>query len=123
MTYRVLADIVVVVHLLWILFLVAGVYWGVKRRLVMMIHGSGLVFAMVSTVFGWYCPLTHLEFWLMEKAQPSPASHGSFIAHYAKKLIYIDVPAFAIFVLTLVLIAFNGWLYWRAFRKKGAQCQ
>ena len=123
MTYRVLADIIVVVHLLWILFLVAGGYWGVKRRLVMMIHGAGLVFAMVSQVFGWYCPLTHLEAWLMEKARPSTAYHEPFIAHYAKKLVYIDVPAFAIFVLTLVLIAVNGWLYWRAFRKKGEQRQ
>ncbi len=119
MTYRVLADIVVVVHLLWILFLVAGAYWGVRYRPVMMIHGAGLVFAMVSMVFGWYCPLTHLEFWLMEKARPSLTYHGSFIAYYAKKLVYIDVPAFIIFVLTLVLIAVNGWLYWKAFRKKG----
>jgi len=123
MTYRVLADIVVVVHLLWILFLVAGAYWGVKRRPVMMIHGAGLVFAMVSQVFGWYCPLTHLEAWLMENAQPSTAYHESFIAHYAKKLVYIDVPVFAIFVLSLVLIAVNGWLYRKAFRKKGEQRQ
>jgi hypothetical protein len=123
MTCRILADIVVVVHLLWILFLIAGAYWGVKRRLVMMIHGTGLVVAMVSQVFGWYCPLTHLEVWLMEKAQPSTAYHGSFIAHYAKQLVYIDVPPSVIFVLTLVLIVVNGWLYWRALRKKGARRQ
>jgi len=121
MTYQILADIVVVVHLLWILFLIAGALWGGKRRLVMMVHGAGLVFAVVSQVFGWYCPLTHLEAWLMERAHPSPAYHGSFIAYYAKKIVYIDVPPFAIFVLTLVLIAVNGWLYRKAFGRRGAR--
>ena len=118
MFYRVLADIVVSAHLLWIFFLLAGAYLGRKHRPVMLLHGAGLVFAVVSQVFGWYCPLTHLEAWLMEKQHTAQAYPGSFIAHYAKKLVYIDVPPAVIFVLTLVLVCVNGWIYWRAVEKR-----
>ena len=117
MFYGVLADIVVSVHLLWIFFLIAGAYFGRKHRSVMLLHGAGLVFAVVSQIFGWYCPLTHLEAWLMEKQPASQAYSGSFIAHYAKKLVYIDVPPAVLFVLTLVLVGVNGCIYWRAAEK------
>ncbi|NTW58220.1 MAG: DUF2784 domain-containing protein [Nitrospirae bacterium] len=105
------ADIVVFVHFLWILFLIAGAYWGRKYRPVMLIHGAGLAFAMISQLIGWYCPLTYLEAWLRARqgsAQPYP---GSFIALYAEKLIYIDLSSTVIFLLTLALILVQAWFY------------
>ncbi len=85
--------------------------------MVMAIHGAGLVFAIVSQIFGWYCPLTHLEVWLAEKQGAARAYPGSFIAHYAEKLVYIDVPPALIFVLTLILITANAWIYGRRISK------
>ena len=119
MLYQVLADIVVVIHLLWILFLIAGAYWGRKHRAVMVAHGAGLVFAVVSQIFGWYCPLTHLEIRLAAKQNRALAYPGSFLAHYAEKLIYINVAPAIIFVFTLVLVGVTVWIYWRAFKKAG----
>lgn len=116
MFYRILADIVIIIHLLWIFFLIAGAYWGRKRRAVMMFHGAGLVFAVLSQVFGWYCPLTHLEVWLAAKQNAARAYPGSFIAHYAEKLVYIDVQPTIIFLLTVVCVGVNAWLYWRVFK-------
>ncbi len=120
MRYRVLADIVVVTHLLWIFFLIVGAYWGRKRRTIMVAHGAGLVFAVVSQIFGWYCPLTHLEIWLAAKVNTALAYPGSFLAHYAEKLIYINVTPAIIFVFTLVLVGVTVWIYWRAFKKAGS---
>ncbi len=119
MLYRILADIVVVTHLLWIFFLIVGAYWGRKHRAVMVAHGAGLVFAVVSQIFGWYCPLTHLETRLAAKQNPALAYPGSFLAHYAEKLVYINVAPATIFVLTLVLVGVTAWIYWMAFRKAG----
>lgn len=119
MLYRVLADIVVVTHLLWILFLIAGAYWGRKSRAVMVVHGAGLAFAVVSQIFGWYCPLTHLEVRLAAKHNTALAYPGSFLAHYAEKLVYINVAPAIIFVFTLVLVGVTVWIYWRAFKKTG----
>jgi len=120
MLYGILADVVLVVHLFWILFLIAGACWGRRRRLVMMIQAAGLVFAIVSQVCGWYCPLTILEVWLRERQDAARAYTGSFIAHYAEKLVYIDLSPGIIFALTLALAAATLWIYWRAIRKKAS---
>jgi hypothetical protein len=55
----------------------------------------------------------------MEKQNSAQAYPGSFIAHYAEKLVYIDVAPAIIFVLTLVLVGVNVWVYRRAFKKTG----
>ena len=114
MLYRILADIIVIVHLLWVLFLITGAYWGGKHRAVMIVHGSGMLFAVVIQLFGWYCPLTHLEAWLMVK-QGAPSYPGSFIGHYAYRLVYIDVPTSVITFLTILLAVATAWVYRTAF--------
>ncbi len=119
MLFGLLADIVVLVHLLWILFLITGAYWGRKNRFFLFLHGGGLSFAVIMQVFGWYCPLTHLEVWL-RSLQGGEGYHGSFIAHYAERVIYLDVTGRMLAILTFVLVAANGWLYWKAFKKKDA---
>ena len=111
MPYKILADIVVLIHFLWILFLVFGAFPGVRNKAIKIFHISGLVFAFVIQIFGWYCPLTHLEVWLRAKHDSSLAYAGSFIIHYVEGLIYIEVPERLIFSLTLFLIVFNVWLY------------
>ncbi len=118
MIYGILADVIIIVHLLWILFLIAGSYWGSRHRLVMMIHWAGLVFALISQLFGWYCPLTILEVWLQEKRNAAQTYPGSFIAHYAEKLVYIDLSPGIIFALTIVLVGVTILVYSRVFRKK-----
>jgi len=113
MLYKILADIVVLVHFLWILFLVFGAFPGVTNKAIKIFHIAGLVFAFVIQIFGWYCPLTHLEVWLRAKHDPSLAYAGSFIIHYVERLIYIEIQAWLILFLTLFLIAFNLWFYMR----------
>ncbi len=118
MGYHILADIVVVVHLFWILFLILGALWGRKHRWVMLTHGAGLLFAVASQVVGWYCPLTILEAWLRARENAANDYTGSFIAHYAQKLVYLDVSPALILVLTLILVGINGWVYRRAFKDR-----
>jgi len=113
MLYKILADLVVLIHFLWILFLLFGAFPGVRYKAIKILHVSGLVFAFVIQVFGWYCPLTHLEVWLRAKHDPSLAYAGSFIIHYLEGLIYIEIPAQLIFSLILLLIGFNAWFYLR----------
>lgn len=112
------ADIVVLVHLVWIMFLIAGAYWGRRFRTVRIVHLAGLGFAIVSQVFGWYCPLTHLEVWLREH-QGLAAYPGSFIAHYAEKLVYIEIPPVVVFILTIGLIGIQVLIYMTTFKESG----
>jgi hypothetical protein len=111
MFYKVLADIVVFVHFLWILFLIFGVFWGIRNRKVKVIHIFALAFAITIQAFSWYCPLTHLEAWLRAKHDPALSYTGSFIAHYVEKIVYIELPATLIFVLSIFLVGISSWLY------------
>ena len=111
MVFRVLADIVLVVHLLWILFLILGAVPGVRVRAVKIVHLAALAFAFVIQVFGWYCPLTHLEIWLRNRHDPGLSYAGSFIIHYVEKIVYLDVSFNLIFVLTIILIVVNVLIY------------
>jgi hypothetical protein len=113
MLYTILADIVVVIHFLWIVFLIFGGLPGTRNRAVRIFHVSGLVFAFVIQVTGWYCPLTDLEVWLRSRRAGGVAYRGSFIIHYIEQLVYVEIPHRGIIVLTVMLCAFNGWLYLR----------
>ncbi len=91
MIFKVLADIVVLIHFLWIVFLIFGAIPGVRYRAVKIVHLTALAFAFVIQVFGWYCPLTHLEVWLRLRYEPGLSYAGSFIIHYVEKFVYLDV--------------------------------
>lgn len=116
MLYKALADAVVFVHLLWIVFLALGALPGARNRAVKCVHIGGLAFAVVIQVFGWYCPLTYLEVWLRGKHDPALAYPGSFVAHYAEELVYMDLSRKAVFALTAALVIINACIY---LRKRG----
>jgi hypothetical protein len=113
MLYSWLADAVVFVHFLWIVFLVFGAMWGRRRRVVRYLHIGGLAFAVTIQIFGWFCPLTHVEVWLRRKVDPGASLGGSFIRHYVERLVYIELSWAAIFGLTIVLVAANLFIYLR----------
>ena len=111
MFYKVFADIVVLVHFLWILFLFFGAFWGIRNRAVRIFHISGLAFAFVIQIFDWYCPLTHLEFWLRSRHNPALAYTGSFIIYYVEKMVYLELSRSLILIFTVFLCGLNAWLY------------
>jgi hypothetical protein len=113
MLVKILSDFIVLVHFLWILFLIFGALLGVRNKTIKYIHLSGLFFAILIQVFGWYCPLTHLEFWLRSRHDPSIGHAGSFIIYYMERLVYLEIPPTGILLATIGLVAFNLWIYLR----------
>ncbi len=113
MVYKILADLVVIIHFLWIVFLLTGVLWGRKNRFIKIFHICGLIFALFLQSLDLYCPLTHLETWLRTKHDPSLSYEGSFIVYYLEKLIYIEVSQWIIFALTVLLVVLNYFFYIR----------
>jgi uncharacterized membrane protein len=112
MFYMLAADFVVLVHFLWIIFLIFGVFIGRKYRAIKIFHIAGLGFSVVMQILGWYCPLTYLEIWLRQKHAPLLSYSGSFIVYYMEKLIYIKIAPWIIFVLTLILISITAYIYY-----------
>ena len=118
MIYKILADSVVLIHFLWILFLLFGVFWGIRNKVVKIFHIFGLVSAFVIQIFDWYCPFTHLEIWLKSQYNPTLTYTGSFITHYVEKIVYIEISRTIVFVFTLFICGFNGWYYIKRSKKR-----
>ena len=116
MFHRISADVVVLIHFFWILFLLFGGFWGVKHKIVRIFHLSGLILAFILQLTDWCCPLTYLEVWLRSKHSPFLSYTGSFIVHTIEKIVYIEVSRYIILVLTIVLCGLNVWIY---FKKNG----
>lgn len=115
MIYKIIADTVVLAHFLWIAFLIFGAFLGVRSGIAKILHLAGLAFALVLNLFGWYCPLTHIEVWARVRHDPSLAYTGSFIIHYVEELIYVDLPRQSLLLLSFLLFGFNAWLYlWKS---------
>lgn len=87
MPYSLLADLVLVVHLAFILFAVLGGLLVLRRRWVVVPHLVAVVWAALIEFAGWICPLTPLENWLRRKAGAS-GYEGGFIEHYLLPMIY-----------------------------------
>ena len=101
MHYRLLADFLVAIHFLWILFMLAGfalILWGIffRRKILnwfwfRTLHLAGIVYVGALSIQGKLCPLTIWENQLRAKADPASAFSGSFIIHYIEKLVYPEV--------------------------------
>ena len=113
-----LADLVVVLHLLWIVFLIFGAVPGHYRRWARNIHLAALAYSLALEIFGWTCPLTHLENWLRRIYQPESAYGGGFMAHYAQQLVYPDLPPALILAGSLLIVAVSLWVYFGPLRRR-----
>ncbi|WP_116472852.1 DUF2784 domain-containing protein [Zobellella maritima] len=87
MITRLLADLVLVVHLLFILFALLGGLLLLWRKWLPLIHLPAAAWAMLVELQGRTCPLTPLENHLRRLAGES-GYEGSFIDHYLMAIIY-----------------------------------
>lgn len=89
MIYQILADAVMLLHLLFICFVVVGGLLVFKWRWVALLHLPAAVWGALIEFMGWYCPLTPLENNLRLLAGLS-GYEGGFIEHYLLPVIYPD---------------------------------
>ena len=87
MVYRLLADLVVVVHALFVVFILVGAFLALRWRWIVWIHVPAAIWGVLIEYGGWICPLTPLENSLRARAGQSTYS-GDFIQHYLLGALY-----------------------------------
>ncbi len=87
MVYRLLADVVLLVHFAFIAFVVAGGFAAVLRPKVVWAHVPCAVWGALIEFAGWICPLTPLENQLRVAGGEAGYS-GGFIERYLVPVIY-----------------------------------
>ena len=87
MIYRALADLVLVVHLAFVLFVVLGGLLVLRWPLVAWLHVPAAIWGVLIEYTGWICPLTPLENSLRMRGGEAGYS-GGFIEHYIQPVLY-----------------------------------
>lgn len=88
MPYQILADVTVILHLFFILFVILGGLLLLRWPKLLWLHLPALCWGVAIEVFGWICPLTPLENWLRLKSYHSAPYETDFVEHYLIPIIY-----------------------------------
>ena len=117
---RLLADLVVVLHLAFILFATLGGLLVLKWRWVAWAHVPAAAWGAFIELTGGICPLTPLETSL-RAAAGQDAYEGDFVQHYLLPIVYpAGLTTDVQYVLGIVLLVLNASIYaflWR--RERG----
>lgn len=116
MLYKILADLIVVMHFAWILFMLWGFILAARgffhkkffeRWFFRALHLLGIVYVSLLAMMGKYCPLTLWENSLRAKYDPNLTYPGSFMIHYAQELVYPDINPLIIRIPTTFIAVFT----------------
>jgi hypothetical protein len=111
MPYALLADLMLILHATFILFVVFGgvlVFW---RRGLAWLHVPGALWGILIEFQGWVCPLTYLENDL-RAAAGTDGYDGGYIDHYLMPLVYPSgLTSDTQVLLGLVVLFINAIIY------------
>ncbi|GAB3285612.1 DUF2784 domain-containing protein [Parahaliea aestuarii] len=129
MLYRVAADLVLLVHVLFVLFVVLGLalvllgglrkWEWVRNPWFRLAHLAAIGVVVLQAWLGQLCPLTHLEVALRQQAGDA-AYTGAFIAHYLERVLYFQAPQW-VFVAAYTLFALLVVAAWYGVRPRALQ--
>ena len=110
--YPLLANLVLIVHLAFVVFVLCGGLLVLRWRWIAWLHVPAIAWGAFVEFSGWICPLTPLENWL--HAQGGDISYRSdFIAQYLLPLLYPgDLTRDLQLLLGTVVIVLNAAVYW-----------
>lgn len=122
MPYGFLADLVVLVHFAFVLFVVLGGLLVLKWKRLAWVHVPAFLWGALIEFAGWICPLTPLENWLRVKGGVTGYRSG-FIEHYILPVLYPTLLTRRLQIaLGLLVLGVNlgiyGWLLRRSVRAK-----
>ena len=124
MIHRALADLILVLHLAFIVFVVAGGLLAMRWRWVPLVHLPAALWGVFIEASGGVCPLTPLEN-ALRCAAGSSGYAGGFIEHYLVPTIYpatlsqpVQLLLAGLVVLTNALVYSVVWRRYRRARRR-----
>jgi hypothetical protein len=112
--YSLRAVFVLLLHALFIVWVVFGAFVTRSRPMLRWLHIVSLIWGILAELL-WPCPLTVLENWFEARAGVQPYQRG-FLLHYLDKLVYPDIPANVLTVAGVLVCVLNlviyGWRMW-----------
>ena len=111
MLYHWLANVVVLVHFGFLLFVSVGGFAVLRWRRLAWVHLPAAIWGVLIEFAGWICPLTPLENSLRRRAG-GDGYEGGFIDHYIAGVIYPEgLTRGAQVVIGTLVLALNAGIY------------
>lgn len=107
-----LADAVLIIHLLYIAFVIFGTIFTRGRPWLGGIHVATIVWGIITETTAAPCPLTLAENWCEARAGISPY-HGPFLLHCLDATVYPNVPLALLVTIAVLVCVFNLGIYGR----------
>ena len=118
MTYRVLADLVLLLHLAFVAFVVLGGFLALRWRRVAWVQLPAALWGAFVELSGGVCPLTPLENSLRRAAGES-GYPGGFVEHYLLPVVYPKglTPTVQL-ILGCGVVVVNALVYYSIWRRR-----
>ena len=110
MIYKLLADIILLIHFAFLLFTVFGGFLLIRWKWLWKLHLPTVVWGFLIQYFMWMCPLTTLEKYLRMQSGETVYSE-SFIEHYISSILYPAISPTVHLVLGVTLLISNLLIY------------
>ena len=111
MWFRGAADVVLVIHLAFVLFVVLGGLLALRWPRVAWVHVPVAIYGAAIEFIGFICPLTPLEVWLRRRGGEA-GYEGGFVEHYVTAALYPSGLTREIqIVLGCAVLLLNGIVY------------
>ena len=85
--YELAADLILIVHFAFIIFVVFGALLFFVSTKIIYVHVPALIWGIYIELTHSVCPLTYLENWFLQKANLTTYSEG-FIQNYLVPIVY-----------------------------------
>ena len=114
--FSALAAGVLLLHALFVLWVVFGAFVTEGRPVLRWFHIGSLLWGIYTELSPWPCPLTILEDWLESEAGIRPYK-GGFLLHYLDAIVYPNISAGVLTAAGVAICVLNLAIYARQFWK------
>ena len=113
--YELAANLTLIVHFAFILFVVFGALLFFVATKIIFIHFPALIWGSYIELTNSICPLTYLENWFLHKANLTTYSEG-FIQNYLVPIVYpvsltVDLQIYLGIALIVINIVFYAFIF------------
>jgi hypothetical protein len=114
--YPLLADLVLIVHLAFVVFVLCGGLFVLRWQWIAWLHLPAATWGAVVEFTGWICPLTPLENWLRVQGG-EVGDEQDFTVRYLMSILYPeDLTRGLQLLLGTVVVVLNAAVYWWLWR-------
>ena len=122
MLYRALADLTVLVHFAFVLFVVGGAFLVLRWRCLAWVNIPAAIWGALIEFAGWVCPLTPLEN-RFRVLGGSTGYRGGFVEHYIIPVLYPrgltrEIQILLGMIVIVINIVIYGWLLYQTRKRR-----